>query len=84
MPCAHAIVGQPPTGGRPGGTNTAPVLTAREGRQVLRFALAAEQSAREGRTIKLRAKVDPDLLASVADRGVQRRQVPPGTRVTAS
>jgi predicted dehydrogenase len=30
-----------------------PVLTAREGRQVLRFALAAEQSAREGRTIRL-------------------------------
>ena len=31
----------------------APVLTAAEGRQVLRFALAAEQSAREGRTIRL-------------------------------
>jgi len=30
-----------------------PVLTAAEGRQVLRFALAAEQSAREGRTIRL-------------------------------
>ena len=28
-----------------------PKLTAREGREVLRFALAAEQSAREGRTI---------------------------------
>jgi predicted dehydrogenase len=32
-----------------------PVLTARQGRQVLRFALAAEQSAREGRTIRLSA-----------------------------
>ncbi len=31
----------------------APVLTAREGRDVLRFALAAERSAREGRTIRL-------------------------------
>lgn len=30
-----------------------PKLTAREGREVLRFALAAEQSAREGRTITL-------------------------------
>lgn len=30
-----------------------PVLTARQGRQVLRFALAAEQSAREGRAIRL-------------------------------
>jgi predicted dehydrogenase len=30
-----------------------PVLTAREGRDVLRFALAAERSAREGRTIRL-------------------------------
>lgn len=30
-----------------------PVLTAREARQVLRFALAAEQSARENRTIRL-------------------------------
>ena len=34
-------------------TGGAPVLTAAEGRQVLRFALAAEQSAREGRTIRL-------------------------------
>lgn len=34
-------------------TGGAPVLTAREGRQVLRFALAAEQSAREGRTVRL-------------------------------
>ena len=34
-------------------TGGAPVLTAREGRQVLRFALAAEQSAREGRSIRL-------------------------------
>lgn len=34
-------------------TGAAPVLTAREGRQILRFALAAEQSAREGRTIHL-------------------------------
>jgi len=34
-------------------TGSAPVLTAAEGRQVLRFALAAEQSAREGRTIQL-------------------------------
>jgi predicted dehydrogenase len=34
-------------------TGGAPVLTAAEGRQVLRFALAAEQSAREGRTIQL-------------------------------
>jgi predicted dehydrogenase len=34
-------------------TGGAPVLTARDGRQVLRFALAAEQSAREGRTIHL-------------------------------
>lgn len=34
-------------------TGGAPVLTAFEGRQVLRFALAAEQSAREGRTIQL-------------------------------
>ncbi|MEO8243110.1 MAG: Gfo/Idh/MocA family oxidoreductase [bacterium] len=34
-------------------TGGAPVLTASEGRQVLRFALAAEQSAREGRTIQL-------------------------------
>lgn len=33
----------------------APVLAAREGRQVLRFALAAGQSAREGRTIRLDA-----------------------------
>ena len=31
----------------------APVLTAAEGRQVLRFALAAEQSASEGRTVKV-------------------------------
>lgn len=30
-----------------------PILTAREGRDVLRFALAAEQSAREGRAIRL-------------------------------
>ena len=30
-----------------------PVLTAREGRQVLRFALAAQESAREGRTVSL-------------------------------
>jgi predicted dehydrogenase len=30
-----------------------PVLTARQGRQVLRFALAAEQSAREGKAIRL-------------------------------
>jgi predicted dehydrogenase len=30
-----------------------PKLTAREGREVLRFALAAEQSAREGRTITI-------------------------------
>ncbi|QFT01661.1 putative oxidoreductase YcjS (plasmid) [Labrenzia sp. THAF191b] len=30
-----------------------PVLTARQGRSVLRFALAAEQSAREGRTVSL-------------------------------
>jgi predicted dehydrogenase len=36
-------------------TGGAPVLTAAEGRQVLRFALAAEQSAREGRTIRLDA-----------------------------
>ena len=34
-------------------TGEPPVLTARQGRQVLRFALAAEQSAREGRTIRL-------------------------------
>ena len=34
-------------------TGGAPVLTAAEGRQVLRFALAAEQSAREGRTVRL-------------------------------
>ncbi len=34
-------------------TGGAPVLTAREGRQILRFASAAEQSAREGRTIRL-------------------------------
>ncbi len=34
-------------------SGSAPVLTAREGRQVLRFALAAEQSAREGRSIRL-------------------------------
>lgn len=34
-------------------TGAPPVLTAAEGRQVLRFALAAEQSAREGRTIRL-------------------------------
>ena len=34
-------------------TGGTPVLTAREGRQILRFALAAEQSAREGRTIRL-------------------------------
>ena len=30
-----------------------PVLTAREARQVLRFALAAERSAREGRSVRL-------------------------------
>jgi predicted dehydrogenase len=30
-----------------------PVLTARQGRSVLRFALAAEQSAREGRTVEV-------------------------------
>jgi predicted dehydrogenase len=34
-------------------TGAPPVLTAAEGRQILRFALAAEQSAREGRTIRL-------------------------------
>lgn len=34
-------------------TGKAPRLTAREGRTVLRFALAAEQSAREGRSIAL-------------------------------
>ena len=34
-------------------TGGAPVLTAAEGRQILRFALAAEQSAREGRTVRL-------------------------------
>lgn len=32
---------------------TSPKLTAREGRTILRFALAAEQSAREGRAISL-------------------------------
>ncbi len=32
-----------------------PILTAREGRQVLRFALAAEQSAAEGRAISMTA-----------------------------
>ena len=32
---------------------TPPKLTAREGRTILRFALAAEQSAREGRAIAL-------------------------------
>lgn len=36
-------------------TGGAPILTAAEGRQVMRFALAAEQSAREGRTIRLDA-----------------------------
>lgn len=34
---------------------TAPKLTAREGRTILRFALGAEQSAREGRAIELDA-----------------------------
>ena len=34
-------------------TGAPPKLTAREGREVLRFALAAEQSAREGRTIRI-------------------------------
>ena len=33
----------------------APVLTAAEGRQVLRFALAAEESARTGRTVRVAA-----------------------------
>ncbi|MDL2403731.1 Gfo/Idh/MocA family protein [Rhizobium mayense] len=35
-------------------TGGAPVLTPREARQVLRFALAAEESARTGRTVDLR------------------------------
>lgn len=35
------------------GAGRPPVLTARQGRAVLRFALAAEQSAREGRAIRL-------------------------------
>lgn len=34
-------------------TGAAPKLTAREGREVLRFALAAEQSAREGRAVRV-------------------------------
>ncbi|MEZ5824812.1 MAG: Gfo/Idh/MocA family oxidoreductase [Geminicoccaceae bacterium] len=34
-------------------SGTRPVLTAREGREILRFALAAEQSAAEGRTVHL-------------------------------
>ncbi|MCC7320123.1 MAG: Gfo/Idh/MocA family oxidoreductase [Rubellimicrobium sp.] len=35
------------------GAGRPPLLTPRQGRQVLRFALAAEQSAREGRSIRL-------------------------------
>ena len=35
-------------------SGTAPSLTAAEGRQVLRFALAAEESARTGKTVELR------------------------------
>lgn len=34
-------------------TGAPPKLTAREGREVLRFALAAEQSAREGRVVRV-------------------------------
>ncbi|WP_202945599.1 hypothetical protein [Paraburkholderia atlantica] len=34
-------------------TGGAPVLTTRDARQVLRFSSAAEQSAREGKAIRL-------------------------------
>ena len=54
-----------------------PVLTAREGRQVLRFALAALESARVGRVVPIHVEGEPSTSSSRRQRHVSQVPIRP-------